>query len=536
MNHRARKPWLLVLSIGLGLVLARCSSNPSRSGAEDTGQAVAEIVSVPPGVSCIRITVVGKGTVTRLFDVTPMQGATLPLNGLPLGTDTFVGDAFPVACSAIATSVPSWVASPVVATIAAGARFNVVLVFVPNTHGTVTTEFDAGAGEGGLPNTVCDDGGCACAPGFDNCDGTFSNGCEANLSSDPANCGACGNACSGGACVAGACQAPAGGADAASGDGSSGGDAATSSSDRFPATSTLYQNVSSAALDPNSASTVNLLNSLGWGPGRPLRIDFSFTILHASSSVVPRVFTEGPSYPVPDCDTTPVPIPPGGNAEGISDYNCDATSEDCQVLVYQGTRLYELYQASIAGGQATGSPFTVGCEVVWDLTHDYWQPGTTPFSRGDQCVSTDVAGMPIAPLLVTGAELQAGVIPHALRFTLPTNWIQKAVYVHPGTHTSTAYAANALLPPIGTRFRLRASFPVSTLPSAGAKAIAVALQTYGMFLDDAGSPFIEVDSTALGMVTANDLITLLANDFEVVASPDPPVTLTGACTRTPLTQ
>jgi hypothetical protein len=204
--------------------------------------------------------------------------------------------------------------------------------------------------------------------------------------------------------------------------------------------------------------------------------------------------------------------------------------------VYQGARLFELYQATIAGGTATGSPFTAGCEVAWDLTHDYWQPGT-PYSRGDQCTSTDVSGMPIAPLLATGAELQAGVVPHALRLSLARTQIRNTVYAHPGTHTSTVYSANSQLPAIGTRFRLKASFDVSTLPSAGARALAVAMQTYGMFLDDASSgPFMTVDSSAAGQLVATDLGALQATDFDVVASPDPPVTFTGNCTRTSLTQ
>jgi hypothetical protein len=50
-----------------------------------------------------------------------------------------------------------------------------------------------------LPNasgTGCSGGSCtvtACVGGYGNCDGNAANGCEANLASDPANCGACGN-------------------------------------------------------------------------------------------------------------------------------------------------------------------------------------------------------------------------------------------------------------------------------------------------------------------------------------------------------
>jgi hypothetical protein len=47
----------------------------------------------------------------------------------------------------------------------------------------------------------------SCSPGFGNCDLNLGNGCEANLNSDPSNCGACGVVCGvGDGCVAGVCQ------------------------------------------------------------------------------------------------------------------------------------------------------------------------------------------------------------------------------------------------------------------------------------------------------------------------------------------
>jgi|GEM_PF-467101 len=66
-----------------------------------------------------------------------------------------------------------------------------------------------------LPNAVssCGAGRCAvvrCNPGFADCDGSAVNGCETNLQTDPAACGRCGAACSAGnatpACAAGACR------------------------------------------------------------------------------------------------------------------------------------------------------------------------------------------------------------------------------------------------------------------------------------------------------------------------------------------
>ncbi len=73
----------------------------------------------------------------------------------------------------------------------------------------------------GGPNTQassCRAGACVstCAPGWGDCDGTASNGCEVATLADPMHCGRCGNACSlphastscsGGACRVGRCEA-----------------------------------------------------------------------------------------------------------------------------------------------------------------------------------------------------------------------------------------------------------------------------------------------------------------------------------------
>ncbi len=58
---------------------------------------------------------------------------------------------------------------------------------------------------------ICTVGACAlqaCATGFANCDSTTGNGCEADVRTDPRNCGACGTTCTTGACVAGICAPP----------------------------------------------------------------------------------------------------------------------------------------------------------------------------------------------------------------------------------------------------------------------------------------------------------------------------------------
>jgi hypothetical protein len=46
----------------------------------------------------------------------------------------------------------------------------------------------------------------ACTPGFMDCDGDPTNGCEAALDSDTNNCGACGVVCQKGPCSKGTCK------------------------------------------------------------------------------------------------------------------------------------------------------------------------------------------------------------------------------------------------------------------------------------------------------------------------------------------
>src|SRR4029079_18651841 len=43
------------------------------------------------------------------------------------------------------------------------------------------------------------------------------------------------------------------------------------------------------------------------------------------------------------------------------------------------------------------------------------------------------------------------------------------------------------LPPYGVRMRLRADYPIASLPTEGARVVARALQRYGMILSDGGN-------------------------------------------------
>ena len=192
-----------------------------------------------------------------------------------------------------------------------------------------------------------------------------------------------------------------------------------------------------------------------------------------------------------ESDRIAYPIPANVRVEGGSDRHALLVDRDA-------CRLYELYALHRVGrGWAAGSGAT------WDLRSNRLRPaGWT---------SADAAGLAILPGLAHPEEaLSAGGIRHALRFTAPAT---RRAYVAPARHFASD-STDPALPPLGLRVRLRASYPIASLPPQ-ARAVAVALQRYGMILADNGSPWFvsgvpdarwsNDDLHTLGRITGADL-------------------------------
>jgi len=159
--------------------------------------------------------------------------------------------------------------------------------------------------------------------------------------------------------------------------------------------------------------------------------------------------------------------------------------------------------------------FQGGCLAVWNLNQSY---GDT--LRGDQCTSADAAGYPMAPLLFTADEVAAGHIDHAIRFILPNDRVRRG-YTRPATHASSTTGTSAA-PPYGVHLRLRADYPIDSLPSEGAKVVARAMQKYGMYHADGGNIALtaQVDKHTThkwaGLLDSHDLAALKIEDFDVI--------------------
>jgi len=286
--------------------------------------------------------------------------------------------------------------------------------------------------------------------------------------------------------------------------------------------------VEGAAPSADSAAVTGWLASAGGFGNGEIRIDFSIPILTADEATPHVAFTPTGDFYSPDCDQVPFPVPAGGALEGEAGYAC-VSDGDCHLIVHDVPegKLYEMWRANITGGTFYG-----GCAVVWDLARAY-----PPELRGDQCTSADAGGLPIAPLLFTADEVAAGEIDHAIRFILPNARIRSGVYVRPATHGTSGTSAPDPAPPYGVRFRLRADFPLASLPSEGARTVARALQRYGMILTDGGTIALTAADDRFTVhkwadvgIDTYSLSAIQVGDFEVMEM-GTPIPLTYDCVR-----
>ncbi|MBV8301275.1 MAG: hypothetical protein JOY68_05080 [Candidatus Dormibacteraeota bacterium] len=237
----------------------------------------------------------------------------------------------------------------------------------------------------------------------------------------------------------------------------------------FPADNPWNQDISSAPVDPNSATYIARIDSFR----QFLHPDFGsnpsygipYVVVPGSQPMVPITFDAYGD----ESDPGPYPVPLNAPVEAGSDHHV-------LVLDSGNCTLYEMYAAT-----QQGVGWTCASGAVFHLDSNALRP--------DGWTSADAAGLPILPGLVTYDEVASGVISHALRFTVDQT---QNGFIHPATHE--AGVADASDPPMGMRLRLKASFDLSPFHGE-ALVILTALKRYGMFVADNGSSWFISGST-----------------------------------------
>ncbi len=161
---------------------------------------------------------------------------------------------------------------------------------------------------------------------------------------------------------------------------------------------------------------------------------------------------------------------------------------------------YELYDAFYTG--PTTSYAANG--AVWNLNSNALRAGKA---------TVDAAGTPILAGIMRYDEVQSGAITHAISVQATTT---DTSYIWPAT-AGEGTANNPNLPPMGARFRLKASFNISGY-SPQAQVILRALQQYGLILDDNGPNwhFWGDANPSWPLSLLNEIKTVPASAFEAV--------------------
>ncbi|MGO8823713.1 MAG: hypothetical protein ACLQU9_00545 [Acidimicrobiales bacterium] len=268
----------------------------------------------------------------------------------------------------------------------------------------------------------------------------------------------------------------------------------------FPADNVWNTPIANLPVDPHSAqwlasmdaSTTDLHPDFGpsGDPSNPYGIPY--TVVSPSQPLVPITFQYADQS-----DPGPYPFGADTPIEGGQ----QSTGDRHAIMVDPATcTLYELWDAQYS---PTGS--TAGSGAIWNLDSDALRPaGWT---------SADAAGLPILPGLVRYDEVQSGVITHAIRMTAEST---DTSYIWPARHEAGS-SSDPDLPPMGARFRLKASFDISGY-SPQAQVVLRAMQQYGLILADNGSNWYfggtADDDWPLSLV--DELKTVPASAFEAV--------------------
>jgi hypothetical protein len=150
----------------------------------------------------------------------------------------------------------------------------------------------------------------------------------------------------------------------------------------------------------------------------------------------------------------------------------DSTGDRHAIIVNKDScRLFETYATRLKNGR-----WRAGSGATWALGRNALRP--------EDWTSADAAGLPILPGLLRWSEVRSGHVTHAIRFT--TDRTARA-HLWPARHDAGS-GGIAKLPPMGARFRLRASYDASKL-GARARVVVRAMKTYGLVLADNGSPW-----------------------------------------------
>ena len=267
----------------------------------------------------------------------------------------------------------------------------------------------------------------------------------------------------------------------------------------FPADNVWNTDISTLPVNSRSG---NWIASMG-GTQRHIHPDFGpsggsmpygipYTVVdhtHSRTSISFQYADESDPGPYPFGADTPIE----GGASSTGDRHALMLDKD-------SCTLYELYDAHYS---SSGS--TAGSGAIFNLGSDALRP--------DTWTSADAAGLPMLPGLLRPDEVASGLVSHAIRVTASST---DASHLWPARHDASS-SHDPSLPPMGARFRLRASVDISGF-STPTQVVLRAMQHYGLIVADNGSDWYFGGTAENGWDSTMiaELKTVPAGDLEAV--------------------
>ena len=238
----------------------------------------------------------------------------------------------------------------------------------------------------------------------------------------------------------------------------------------FPANNWWNRDVSRLPVDRRSATWLSHMST-----GRDLHPDFGPSYGDGPNYGIPVTYVTG-SHPrvsvsftyASESDKVSYPFGADTKIEGGRN-----SGGDMHAIVVDTThcRLFETWDTTVRSNR-----WHAGSGATWSLGSNVLRP--------DGWTSADAAGLPILPGLLRWSEVKAGAVNHAIRFTTD---VTSRHHLWPARHDAGSTDSTAY-PPMGARFRLKASFSEAGY-GAYARTVIHAMKRYGLVLADNGSPW-----------------------------------------------
>jgi len=281
----------------------------------------------------------------------------------------------------------------------------------------------------------------------------------------------------------------------------------------FPSTNLWNTNISSAAIDPNSAALIAAIPSSSYL--HPVFGEYAsdggipYTVV--DSSITTPVGINVIDYAT-ESEVTVAPYPAGDYVAIEGDpTDCggwpDTYIGDNHTLVLDRHTcwIYETFQTNRCNGL-----YDVASETIWD--------GVNYNARPWGWTSADAAGLSIFAGTLKYTEANSGTVSHAIRFTMePTEGDSNGGYfILPASHGASSTTTADLLPE-GARLRLKSSLNISGY-SAINQAILKGLMNFGMILADNGGNLEPIGDTDPNWNDSDlgNLHAITASDFDVI--------------------